>query len=275
MIHPSSGRAYEVDNFSERGFLKRDALEVLDRKIETLLDRAAAGVAREDPGRCNRAILRQEILRWIRPDPTGILELWLELTEEIERTPIGVRNSVYRGISFFDSPIMRVFGIGRSFLLAGQVIGTDKIGHFFMQGLDFYDRVKEGQTLESVLAHEHGEDGLWGLGTSGIKSWADIAADYQGYRFWSRLTEGSDPYFVCDEDQGFVRKARFTWADYVNAAWDEAINCSEMKPDIREKVGVELSRQGLVCPVDPEACTGLSLLEYATYFVSPACLHSR
>ena len=272
-VHPVP--AYEVDNFTGRAGLVRDSLPVLDHEIGRILERAAREANLESPGHCSVAVLRQEILRWIRPDPTGILELWLEFTDSIERTPVGVRTSVYRNISFFDSPIMKVFGIGRSFKLGGQVIGTDKIGHFFMQGLDFYDRVRDGASIETVLATEHGEDGLWGLGTSGVKSWADIAADYQGYRFWSRLVDGPHPYFRCSERGEWVRESAFTWVDYVNPGWDEALNCSEMKPGIRPGVEEELLKLGVTCPVDPMACEGLTRLEYADHLVSPVCRPKR
>lgn len=268
-------QAYEVDNFSARDSLIRDALPVLDSKVNGILDRAARDSRLEAPGLCSVAVLRQEILRWIRPDPTGILELWIEFTDSVEKTPIGVRTSVYRDLSFFDSPIMKMFGIGRSFKLAGQMVGTDKIGHFFMQGLDFYDRVRGGVPLERVLESEHGEDGLWGLGTSGVKSWADIAANYQGYRFWSRLVEGPRAYFRCEEERGWVLEEVFTWSDYVNPAWDEALNCSDMKIGIQTKVEQELKRRGWACPVDPGICASLNRLEYSNYLVSPVCRTRR
>jgi len=271
LIFTQTTPAYEVDNFTGRAALMRDSLPELDLKVGVILDRAARDSNLETPGDCRVALLRQEVLRWIRPDPTGILELWLEFTDSIEKTPVGVRNSVYRNISFFDSPIMRMFGIGRSFKLNGQIIGTDKIGHFFMQGLDFYDQVRSGTPIETVLATEHGEDGLWGLGTSGVKSWADIAADYQGYRFWSRLVEGPHPYYRCTDAGEWVREAVFTWADYVNPAWDEALNCSEMKVGIRLKVDQELRNLGMSCPVEPGICEELLRLEFADHLVSPVC----
>jgi hypothetical protein len=271
----NSALAYEVDNFTDRDLSLRDARPILDQKVTELLDRAARVTRVEDPGGCSPVLLRQEILRWIRPDPTGIFELWLEFSDEIEKTPVGVRKSIYRNVSFLDSPILKVFGIGRSFRLAGHMIGTDKIGHFFMQGLDFYHQVRGGRPLREVLERENGEDGLWGWGTSGVKSWADIAADYAGYRFWSRLVEGTDPYFRCVEEEGWVRHASFSWADYVDASWDEAINCSEMKPGIRARVDEELTRRGWTCPMDREACSVLAQQEWAPYLLSPSCRTSR
>ncbi len=264
--------AYEVDNFTDRELLKTDALPTLDESVNTILTRAAKGVRKERGNECNVVFLRQEILRWIRPDPAGQLELWLESTDKVNHTHVGITESIYQDVTLLDAPILKIVGIGRSMLLNGQIVGTDKVGHFFMQGLGYYDLVhKEGKSLEKVLMEDHQEDGLWGLKTSGVKSYADMATNYQGYRFWNQLISGSNPYFRCDEKLGWVNHRTFTWADYVNPAWDEAINCSEMKPAIQSKVDRYLSSKGWKCPIQPEACVKIMSLDHAEYYVSPQC----
>jgi hypothetical protein len=177
--------------------------------VNTILKRAAKGVQKERGNECNVVFLRQEILRWIRPDPAGQLEVWLEFTDKIDRTHVGINKSIYQDVKFIDAPILRVVGIGRSMLLNGTVVGTDKVGHFFMQGLGYYDLVKAGKPLEKVLLEDHQEDGLWGLKTSGVKSYADMATNYQGYRFWTELTTGLNPYFKCDEKKRLGKQSIF------------------------------------------------------------------
>lgn len=263
--------AYEVDNFTDRETLKKDSLPILDESVNTILKRAAKGVRKERGKECNIVFLRQEILRWIRPDPAGQLEVWLEFTDKIDRTHVGIGKSIYQNVKFIDAPILRVVGIGRSMLLNGTVVGTDKIGHFFMQGLGYYDLVKGGKPLEKVLLENHQEDGLWGLKTSGVKSYADMATNYQGYRFWNELISGKNPYFRCDEKQGWVNNREFTWAEYVNPSWDEAINCSEMRPEIQAKVDSYMSSKGWTCPIQPEACVKIMNLDHAEYYASPQC----
>lgn len=167
---------------------------------------------------------------------------------------------------------MWAVGIGRSLRLAGHIVGTDKLGHFFMQGLDYFKRVdSEGASLDIVLRHEHGEDGVWGLRMTGVKSYADMAANYQGYRFWSALYRGERPYARCENGRRWVKAREFTWADYVTDAWDEAINCSEFNPRLGERVRASLARMGLNCPVDPARCAALAKQERSEYFLSPAC----
>ena len=266
-----SVHAYEVDNFTDREKITRDALEVMNLKVNKILSTAAKEVVKGDPGACNKAKLRQEVLRWIRPDPTGQIEVWLELTKQVDRTKVGLRKSIYQDVGFFTAPILNVVGIGRSIRLAGQIVGSDKIGHFFMQGLEFYDLVQGGKPIEKVLQENNGEDGVWGLATSGVYSYADIAADYQGYRFWSELTTGEYPYFKCEEKKGWVQNRQFSWANYVNPAWDEAINCSGMKPKIQAKVDAYLQNHGMKCPMVPTACDEVVKLDHSEFFTSPKC----
>jgi hypothetical protein len=265
--------ATEVDNFSDREALSRDAMPVLDGKVNKILERAALVANRESPERCNRVMLRQEIVRWTGPDPVSLLELWATLSDDVQRTPIGFADSIYADASFRDSPAMKVFGIGRTFLLAGHVVGTDKLGHFFMQGLGYFKRVDlDGAALDEVLRNEHGEDGIWGLKATGVKSYGDMSANYSGYRFWSELYEGQHPYMRCEDGHRWVKARKFTWADYVTDAWDEAINCSEMLPGLKKSVDLRLSRLGLRCPVDPARCQALGKLDKAEFYVSPVCL---
>lgn len=265
-------RGYEVDNFTGRESLTRDSSVMMDRKVNLILDKAAREANRESPAHCNRVILRREILRWVRPDPVSFLELWATFTDDVQQVRIGAGESVYAGASISEAPAIWFAGIGRSVRVGSHIVGTDKIGHFFMQGFDYFRQREEGASLESVLREGHGEDGWWGLPMTGVKSYADMAANFQGYTFWTRLYEGAEPYFRCEQGQGWVRKRDFAWKDYVSDAWDEAINCSEMKPGLEAKVKRNLASARVAsCPVKPEACIEIAKLEKSEYFVSPRC----
>jgi len=168
---------------------------------------------------------------------------------------------------------MRVFGIGRVFRRSGHWVGTDKLGHFFMQGLDYFKRVHEdGQPLAQVFEFAHGEDGLWGRAATGVRSYADMAANAAGYRFWASLYRGPQAYLRCEEGKGWIKLRRFAWRDYVTDAWDEGINCSEMSDGLRQKVEARLGALGLQCPVDLTRCQRLALMDDARFVVNPKCL---
>jgi hypothetical protein len=272
VVIPRPALATEVDNFSGREALTQDALAVLDAEVNRILRNAIQSSNHDAPDRCNRVQLRQEMVRWIGPDPTGIFELWATVTGSIQRTTVGFSESIYDGASLYESPAMRLVGIGRSFKLAGHVVGTDKIGHFFLQGLGYFKRVHDDHAeLVHVLRDEHGEDGIWGMPFTGVKSYGDMATNFAGFRFWSNLYDGPNPYVRCEEGRRWVKLRDFSWAEYVTDGWDEAINCSEFSPTLKVAVARNLNRLGVECPVRPESCERLSRLEYSEYWLSPAC----
>ncbi len=268
--------AYEVDNFTGRDKLEKDSLEILDNKVNVILERAVKETNKESPDRCNAAILRQEIVRWTRPELVSLLEMWVMVTDELDRTNAGVASSIYSGVTIDESIAMWTAGIGRSFKLNGVVVGTDKLGHFFMQGLDYFKRnVEDRKSIDEILANENGEDGAYGLLMTGVKSYGDMAANFSGYRFWKNLYLGNNPYFKCEDGKKWVKNRTFSWAEYVNAAWDEAINCSEFSESLAKRVNQNLRKIGMQCPVSENQCQKIRFLEKAQYYVSPACMTSR
>ncbi len=266
-----TAHAYEVDNFTGRDRPVSDSLQVLDGRVNAILRKAAKKANQESPFRCNRVLLRSQVLRWVRPDPISFLELWATFSDEIDRIEVARSQSVYSGARLGESPAIWLAGIGQSFKLDGKIVGTDKLGHFFMQGFGYFKEVEDGKTIDQVVRAEHGEDGIFGLTTTGVMSYADMAANYSGYTFWKELYAGEKPYFRCEEGKGWVQTRSFTWKDYVSDAWDEAINCSVMKPSLGERVEANLRKQGMSCPVSAARCSQLEQLEFADVLVSPRC----
>ena len=76
----------------------------------------------------------------------------------------------------------------------------------------------------------------------------------------------------CDEKKGWVNNRTFTWADYINPGFDEAINCNEMIPVVQKKVERYLAMKGWTCPIQPDACVKIMKLDHAEYFTSPKCI---
>lgn len=109
------------------------------------------------------------------------------------------------------------------------------------------------------------EEGWWGLLGTGIKSYADMASNIEGYHFWSDLTEGPNPYYQCvNKKWKLVRN--FTWSSYVSAAWDEGVNCSSYAHPNNAK-----TLQGY-CPVKASACFEIQE-RYRDFpeLISPTC----
>ncbi len=85
------------------------------------------------------------------------------------------------------SPTVRLYGV---------YLGTDKIGHIFQQGYEYfnlYDDARAGGAEEAVAlakAVKYGvltELGLYGIMLTGVYSNADLAANYAGFKFYRNL----------------------------------------------------------------------------------------
>jgi len=104
-------------------------------------------------------------------------------------------NSVYSGVMsplpfaliFIMSPTIRVHGVD---------MGTDKIGHLFQQGFEYFHRYQDarGRGADEAaaidLAVQYGvatEDGLYGVVLAAVYSNGDLAANYAGFKFYCNL----------------------------------------------------------------------------------------
>ena len=81
--------------------------------------------------------------------------------------------------------------------LYGVYLGTDKLGHFFQHGYDYYrvfmERTRRGHgedeaTQAAVARGVREERGTFGLALTGVYSNADLAANYAGMKFYLNLT---------------------------------------------------------------------------------------
>lgn len=102
--------------------------------------------------------------------------------------------------------------LGATLKVDNICIGTDKLGHFFQQGYEYYEiarRKKKGETA----AEEYGiktELGKFGLRTTGVFSNADLEANRQGLAFYDDLAANRD--------------MTFDIATYISNQWNEATN---------------------------------------------------
>lgn len=112
---------------------------------------------------------------------------------------------------------------------AGVVLfGTDKLGHFFTNGLRHYDRYRaaravgasEDEALRAAITQGIAEERTWlGMYASGIFSYADLEANHQGVLFFRSLCEDGGLALV---DGRWTLAAPFDIARWVSPCWDEA-----------------------------------------------------
>ncbi len=126
----------------------------------------------------------------------GTVESFAEETPAVDRSFVETGASIYRGSPYAGGFVDRVVKLGSVINLAGYHVGTDKVGHFMDMGYDLYTRAKKGASVFELLAQSRREQtGLWGKWMTGVKSYGDIASNFDGYRFWTDLIdEGANKF---------------------------------------------------------------------------------
>ncbi len=298
--------ATEVDNFTVRtGFT--DSRSWLNEKMNASLKEAAAETKTCDPFELHKALYKK-----LGGPLYAKIELWSAENPNVIKLPID--RSIYRQISkkfvsnFGLLPVpMKTFYTEHNLMMNDVIFGDDKLGHFFQVGYDVFYAVrkksdekfkdargaqekygdlrfgsrafvKKSKLKGDALAHalnQFLEEGQWGAKGPGVKSYGDIAANWEGYRFWNQLTEGPHPYFNCSGSGRFELTREFDFADYVTAAWDEGINCSvtseKLGPTVQKEI-LDRSKGG--CPIAPNSCRELRARygEVAAMILSSSCL---
>jgi len=292
---PAPALADEADNFTCRALLKRDSRAALDALMNARIQEAIDRSNHHRRGACGADCLFRELRKGIGgsvPEPVTLIpharfERWIRDQTGVDRCHLKFSETIY-GAHPYNLPWLlplygRIVFVADSILLSGHVVGIDKISHFIREGRDFWRDVTEyHRDIASVLREDLGpprwqlgwnEFGLKGMSLTGVLSYADLAASYFGFRFWTDLFSlGRPESFVAVDPsiQRFTQIRPFTFADYVNEAWDEGVNYSVLAPELDKEVAAALERRSLSRSI--AACRSLASLPDAHLYVNPACL---
>ena len=157
------------------------------------------------------------------------------------------------------------------------LVSSDKFSHFFNRSLGLFKRLGAGSEadFDRVLGHSLWlEASLFGSRSTGVAAYSDLVANFQGMRFWIHLLgRGLDgrpledplagrrvkPLVECAAAGGWLQARAVDIRDYLDPAWDEALNCSRLRSSrllgqvLRRIEGLERrDRLGRTysCPVD-------------------------
>jgi hypothetical protein len=234
--------AYETDQFSNRLQPLQDSTAVLDERVNrSIADAARSQGAQRDERRVVDAIYHDiGGHHWV-----DRIERWAMKSEEVDRLTPDRYDSIYQGHPLWATRVAALFGVGPTIKVNNTLIGSDKLGHFLSQGRKFWRRYQK--YLDETKAAEHSaftERALFGQATTGVYSNADLVANYEGYRFYRSLFEddivpGKAAILRWDQDHWVIQRP-FTWADHVNAYWDEALNVNHfdglLYPHMKERL---------------------------------------
>ena len=220
--------AYEPDPVSDRLDDIADSTDALNREMNRML----AEVARDWHGPRDERHL--QYLVWDKVSGrfwVHHIERYAMDSPEVERLPTRRYDSVYSGMPFWATRVVKLFGICPTVKLNSVYVGSDKLGHFVGQGWKFYRRwLTTHDEARAAEQSAYTERAIFGAKTTGVYSNGDLVANYEGYRFFRALLEddvvpGRPAMFRWD-GAAFVLQAPFDWRDYVNAYWDEGIDIS-------------------------------------------------
>ncbi len=229
-----SALALETDNYLSWGIDLPDSSEELNDLIQTQIEDVIANTSPKQNLSCEQITFR--IANRFKTTPRR--KLFENYSEEhmegnmFPTTPYYLGQSIYRNTSRI---YLSKSGLSPNLQASGIYFGVDKLSHFGSTGRrylkHYLKKMKKGYSAEDAeksairlgLSNEARILGLW---PSGVFSYGDMEANYQGFRFYKKL--------CLDQENSYLAKEGGSWKlakvpdirDYVNPYWDETFNHS-------------------------------------------------
>lgn len=261
----------EVDSFQFRYTPLEDSSKIINHEANRLF-KIAVEKSNKKKG-CKEKKLYKNISRLFKNHYQDKFSKFVYYAPNVHRRTIEIRQSIYKDFTLSESFI--IGGLGRLYEIAGSIvrmgpylIGTDKLEHLFGRGYAYFKKYYlRNKSLENVFKFGiKSEIGILGARMTGVMSYADLAANFKGLIFWNHILKKREdvfvmkkdlgPYVVCENKKWKIVK-QFDIVEYIDDAWDEAINCSKFKTKrMVEKVKYQLSKmeekdkKQYQCPVD-------------------------
>jgi len=217
---------WEIELKNSKSFVNR----YINENINKVLDKLNS---KDKTYKCST--VAKKALSWNgrSTDFLSVIEKTMYEHPEVERWPAinvsargVVEESIYANVDYFKH---KVFGVNVQ--LDGIYMGTDKLGHFVTVGLSYYKKYLQAKALgfssktATNLAIKRGifsERTYYGSIISGVFSFADLEANYQGLKFAIDMCEGKNPLLTQDTNGKWSQKKPFDITPYLNPKWDES-----------------------------------------------------
>ncbi len=245
--------ALETDNFMVWNKTLNDSTRVIDRYFHERIQR----VLEASHGKsCEEVTFKiASHFRIIHPEKHP-LELWLKNNLGTDYVYPEEKNylnlSIYRDPFRFYLPFLK---LSPNVQVGGIYFGTDKLMHFSSTGrryLEHYlEKIKKGLTDNEAKqsAIKFGllnEATILGTGLTGVLSYGDLEANYQGFLFYRKFCMGETDNYLKQVDGRWVLVNTPTILEYANPYWDETYNYSYFVPQNWNKVGPIITNK--YCP---------------------------
>ena len=295
---PPVVRAAEIDSVTHRNHELRNSMRALNTMLNGFLREGVERANEREKG-CDEKTLYKSLRKAIASPFIGhALAERLNEDEALDSRRVPFEESIYQDLGLFDAISVHLKDLSAVIRLDDHLVGVDKLGHFLVEGWKYFEiaYLDDEGIVNALRWGERAERTYFGLLTTGIYSFADLAVNFEGMRFWLRvLGQQQDPLnggWLAN--RSYVRCSRQWWngerywrlrrradlRDYLSAAWDEGVNCVRYRDEklgrlVRRRVE-ELEAQvgaSRTCPIDPGACAD-ARERYGPYteaLLHPAC----
>jgi hypothetical protein len=314
--------AAEIDSVTPRSIKLDNSItainEIINRRIQEGIKNAneykeyleELDMFVEEDNYCDEEILYTELRKAIFQSYStawGLkgyqLDLQLRTLLSRQSYSLSLKGSIYRDIDYLEGFSLNLKELSDVVNINGHLVGLDKLGHFFAEGWQYFELTHyEGKDIEQAIEWgRQQEAGKYGYTTTGIFSFSDLVANFNGWRFWNKVLLREDdplkgklanffsrPYITCNlqvaasiKNMKVVKawefNSRFDLSDYIDGAWDEGNNCNSYDdPFIEEKVRKRIKEvdPDFECPLKPAYCLQArdKYGRYAKYVLHPYCL---
>tara|TARA_Y100000590_G_scaffold470711_1_gene668301 strand:- start:152231 stop:153217 length:987 start_codon:yes stop_codon:yes gene_type:complete len=230
----------EIDSFTNRYQPLENSVERVNFIANEFLDKAIINANKKDHA-CKEKKLYKAMRKYFKNHISGEVTVSIQNDEQIDKRLFHVKESVYRDFKWWNSFVLMVVGRlydgahGAVINFNDHLIGTDKFEHMFGRGFLYFKRYYlKGKKLKKVLKYGAWQEN-WTLGskTTGIFSYADQAANFNGMRFWNHilqkrkdyLGENHGPLVKCQENK-WVKIKDLDFTPFIDDSMDEGHNCS-------------------------------------------------
>lgn len=207
-----------VDNYNRLFSTTRMTQREIHDQLAFEIYKLTAGNYTDSPG--SPIPDRVNLIYALGKSSTGTIQDWI----------IGKANSDYWYCStenLYSNIVPHAYNKNFVIKVGAELIGPDKIDHFFDQGYSYWTKSEYG--TNDMAAKKFGvesEYGWYGILSAGVFSFADLRANWAGYQFYKFLFNGEKAHFLISVD-GIVTILRpFDWAEHVDWQFDELKNPS-------------------------------------------------
>lgn len=280
-----SAFAAEADNFTARTISLKDVSTEVNAMANKYLAKAVSDLNQR--GNCNEEELYKELRKYFANHSKGELVKDILYKNTVEINALPIKQSVYSTWEAADGYLLgrkkaatSPLALSPLIKIGDQVVGVDKLEHMFGMGYDYFKKhYNKGTSITKVLNYGIAlEKTILGgnVFATGVFSYGDLAANFNGMRFWNHMLQKNDdilgshenlgPYLSCSQNTWVVVESNpIDFRNYLDASADESINCSKFagskavgkfKNQVKIRGFVNVSGQA-ACPVEPEVLSAI------------------